>query len=157
MRNLSKALICSIFAIFLLSATGLFAQTSPNPYQPDERLYQVMDKAYVDQMFVEKPNLILYYNYYLDHSFYVAKLNQEKPVTGLDIHTVSWNSDLNTDKKFDEKTFDAKKFNVLKYSFTRDLDRFTTYVWEEAGVALVFLPQRHFQAQFEDYSNSLNK
>jgi hypothetical protein len=157
MRNFSKALTCSLFIIFTLSLTSAQAQTATNPYQPDQRLYQVMDKTYLDQMFIDKPELILYYNYYLDHSFYIARLDNEKPVNGIDIHTVQWNPDMKVDKKFDERTFDAKTFNVLKYNFARDLDRFTTYVWKEAGIALVFLPQRHFQEQFQDYSKSINQ
>lgn len=157
MRNKFKVLIFSLFSSFLFLALPASSQTSDNPYTPDPRLYQVMEKSYIDQLFIDKPELVLYYNYYLDHCYYVAKLDNEKPVTGIDIHTVAWNSDLNTDKKFTERTFDANTFNVLKYSFSRDLDRFTTYVWKEAGIALVFIPQRHFQAQFEDFTNSINK
>lgn len=157
MRTTFKALICCIFVFIIFSVLPASAQNSENPYMPDQRLYQVMDKAYLDQLFIDKPELILYYNYYLDHSFYVAKLDNEKPVTGTDIHSVSLITKGNTDKKFSETVFNPSVFNVFKYDFGRDLDRFTTYVWQEAGVALVFLPQRHFQAQFKEYSKSINK
>lgn len=155
MSKYSKPLLAVFFFSLIIHYSPIKAQVVIDPYSPDSRLYQCMDKAYVNQLSSDKSALILYYNYYLDHSFYVVSLKKEKPVTGIDIHTVTLNTSGTAVETFSEKTYSASAFNVLKYNFNRDLNGFITYVWQEAGIALVFIPQRHFQAQFADYSKSI--
>jgi hypothetical protein len=146
-RLLVTALVLLIFQTFPASSQG-----TSDLYKPDVRLYDCMSKAHVDQLSSDKSDLIPYYNYYLEHSFYVASLNAEKPVTGTDIHKVlSTESKTVPGKTFSEKVYVQGKFNPLKYNFTRAIDGFTTYVWKEAGIALVFYPERQFQALFDDY------
>jgi hypothetical protein len=149
--------LCAIALFFFLSTAG-FSQTNSDPYTPDARLYQCLKKDYVDQMSAQRSELLLYYNYYINNSFYVVKLNQEKPVTGIDIHTVQTTKDVSaTPVNFSEKTYNANTFNVMKYDFQRRQDGFVTYVWKEAGVALVFYPISHFQAAYSNYLKSLSE
>jgi hypothetical protein len=152
MQNNIRQLFVIATLFFLFQAHPASSQVSNNYYSPDARLYECMDKAYLDQLSADQSELILYYNYYLDHSYYVVSLKAEKPVTGVDIHTVTLNTDKSSSGKFfTEKQYVQGKFNPLKYNFTRVLDGFKTYVWKDAGIALVFYPQRHFQTQFKDY------
>jgi hypothetical protein len=149
MLNLKQRLLGTVL---LLISIPVCAQVSIDIYKPDPRLYECLGKTYIDRLSADKSELIPYYNYYLDHSFYVASMKADKPVTGIDIHTVrSAASKSFPGKPFSEKEFIKGKFNPLKYNFTRALDGFTTYIWKEAGVALVFYPQRQFQEQFDDY------
>jgi hypothetical protein len=150
MHRMLKYLASGIF--LMVSFLSLSAQTGNDPFSPDPRLLQVIEPTQLAQLQKDKPELILYYNYLLDHCYYVVQLNAVKPVTGTDIHTVSLKG---SPAKFSEKTFRQSDFNVMKYDFSRDLDRYTTYVWKEAGVALVFHPLRHFQASFADYSKAV--
>ncbi len=150
-----KIINISFLALFFFLTISGYSQTQSPNYTPDPRLYECMKKADVDKLSTERSELLLYYNYYLSNSYYVVKLKSEKPVTGLDIHTVPANTDNSSVSYFAEKTYDPTTFNVMKYNFTRKLDGFTTFVWEEAGIALVFYPTRHVQANFKDYLKSI--
>jgi hypothetical protein len=152
MRYILKSLLPCLTALLMMTAMNAWSQSTT--VKPDARLKQIMDASTLEQISLQKPELILYYNYYLDNAFYVAKLNNEKPVTGTDIHTVGIKG---KSGKFAETTFDQQRFNVLKYDFNRELDRFVTYVWKEAGVALVFYPQRHFQAAFQQHLKEVSR
>lgn len=155
-RFLKILKVNSVIALMFLSCQS-FAQRVDDPYTPDARLYECMSRDYLQQLSAQKSELILYYNYYLEHSFYVVSLKSEKPVTGTDIHTIKYSKDAGKTGLFDEKSFDLKTFNVMKYDFPRQLDGFNTYVWDEAGVALVFYPVRHFQSQFKYYQKNTLK
>jgi hypothetical protein len=146
--------ICAVALLFLQTATA-FSQTKTDPYTPDSRLYDCMKRDYVDKLSADRSELLLYYNYYLSNSYYVVKLKNEKPVTGEDIHTVTLSGESGAKTFFAEKAYNAKTFNVMKYQFTRKMDGFTTYVWKEAGVALVFYPTRQVQANFNNYLKSI--
>lgn len=140
----------SLFALLVLSRQAI-AQTTADPYTPDTRLSEVMSKDYLQQLSNERSELILYYNYYLENSFIVLNLNQEKQVSGIDIHTVNYSRNSGKTGLFDESSFNANTFNVLKYDFPTNLEKYTTYVWKEAGVALVFYPARQLETNFKNY------
>lgn len=125
---------------------------------PDTRLYQCYDSSYIQQLQTSNPKLIAYYNYYLDNSYYVVELQKPKPVTGVDIHNIALNEDLSKGKTiyFNEKSFTAGTFNVLKYAFKTEDENFTTYVWKEAGIALVFLPRKKIAEGYQKYIKDNN-
>jgi len=112
-------------------------------------------------MLTNNPLLVAWYNYYLDNSYYVASLKASKPVTGEDIHTIRINDDLAKGKAiyFKEKVYNKEKLNVLKYYFPTQGENFTTYIWKEAGVALVFLPRNKIAVGYQKYikDNNLKK
>lgn len=151
MHKFLKFLKASSFIAFLLISCQGFSQEVNHSYSPDPRLYECMNRNYLQQLSNSKSELILYYNYYLNHSYYVVELKSDKPVTGTDIHTVPFSQESGATGTFSEKSYNANTFNVFKYVFVRKLDGFTTYVWKEAGVALVFYPTRHVQANFNYY------
>lgn len=148
----SFLIFCSLVGLLSITTQNAIAQDN-NPYTPDPRLSEIMDAATLATC---KPELILYYNYFLNNSFYVVSLTHEKPVTGIDIHTVKVKNTGDEKVFFSEKSFDPKTFNVMKYQFEPELTRFVTYIWKEAGVALVFHPQRHLQAAFKNYQKELS-
>lgn len=125
---------------------------------PDARLYQCFDSSYVQQLQQTNPALIAYYNFYLDNSYYVASLSQPKAITGENINKVTVSEDLAKGKTiyFSEKTYDAKTFNVLKYNFKTQDNNFTTYLWKEANLAIVFLPRDKIAAAYKEYCKKNN-
>jgi len=157
MHNTVKRLSIFLALLLCIQIYPVLSQVSDQLYTPDSRLYQCMDKSYVDQLSGEKSEVLLYYNFYLDNSYYIASLKAEKPVTGIDIHTVTLNEKSGGPVKFfNERTYASGTFNPLKYNFTRSLENFTTYVWKEAGVAIIFIPQRQFQERFLEYLKKNN-
>ncbi|MBU1719704.1 MAG: hypothetical protein KKA07_11600 [Bacteroidetes bacterium] len=145
----SWVLICLF--VFVINGTGYAQQGSG--VTPDSRLYEVFEKSVVDDWVKNSPEKIQYYNYYLENCFYTVQLNTaEKPITGEDIHTVSYAEGiLLKGNSFDEEVtgFSSKKFNALKYNFQIDSKIYVTYIWKEAGIALVFLPLKNIEAGFK--------
>jgi len=150
----SKLLIfLFIFPSAFITKTTI-AQNTVN-ISPEPRLYECFDSSYIKQM---QQTLLAYYNFYLDNSYYVASLSQPKPVTGKDINKVTVSEDIAKKKiiYFCEKTYDAKTFNVLKYNFKTQDANFTTYLWKDANIAIVFLPRDKIAAAFKEYCKKNN-
>jgi len=111
-------------------------------YKADKRLNDCFTSQQISQMESSKSELIPYYNYYLNHSYYVVDLKKAaKEVTGKDIHTVTVRTNgSETPALFNETKYSKDTFNPLKYNFNLLSNYFVTYVWKEAGVAIVFYP-----------------
>lgn len=63
----------TLILFYFLCATSIFAQNTEDSQtpQPDQRLYEVYDPSYVDQLLTENPFLIKRWNYYLDNAYYL--------------------------------------------------------------------------------------
>ena len=144
-----------ILFVMLFSGVSITRAQTVN-YTADSRLYECMDKEYIDQLSYNKSELILYYNYYLDNSYYVVHLNAEKPVTGVDIHTVRLSGEQKEPVYFSEKTYNPEFFNPFKYTFTLQQKDFSTYIWNEAGIAIVFRPLTHIKSGFQNFLQQYN-
>lgn len=139
---------CFLVAVLLFS-TSVFSQSKN--VTPDARLYQCYEKAYLDNLIKTNPEQIQYLNYYLDNAYYVVSLkNAEKPITGIDINTLFEKSkkEVVTSISFKEKVYKKASFNVLKYNFQTGFLDTPTYVWKEAGIAIVFRPEKHIKEDF---------
>ncbi len=132
-----KNIFLSLIALFIF--TTISAQ---DIYKADKRLYDCFTADEISKMESTKSELIPYYNYYLNHSYYVVDLNKAaKAVTGTDIHTVkSRTNGSEIAVAFSDSKYSLETFNSLKYNFNLLSNYFVTYVWKEAGVAIVFYP-----------------
>jgi hypothetical protein len=126
--------------------------------KPDARLYDCMDKAYVDGL-QSNPRLLLYYNFYLDHSYYLSDI-PDKKVDGIDISTVSLrNPGPQGEKLFfheDPANIKAGTFNPLKYDFKTQANLFTNYLLGNTGKILVFYSDKAFTEKYKTYLKSFN-
>ena len=122
---------------------------------PDARLYQCYEKTYLDNLVKTNPEEIQYLNYYLDNAYYTTSLKAEKPVTGIDINTLFEKSKKGsvTSIPFKEKVYNKASFNVLKYNFHTGFLDTPTYIWKEAGIAIVFHPEKHIKDDFKQINN----
>ncbi len=138
----------------LLLVTALNAQTT---YKADKRLYDVLSSEYIAQLEASKSELIPYYNYYLDNCYYTVNLKTaQKLVTGTDIRTVAVADDSKTfGQYFKEKTYSKENFNALKYKFELSSNNFITYLWNDAGIAIVFKPLSQISGEFKAYMKQL--
>ncbi|MFZ4413794.1 MAG: hypothetical protein ACOYOV_11975 [Bacteroidales bacterium] len=139
---------CLLIISMLISLTT-FAQTKI--VKADIRLYQCFEKTYLDNLIKTDPEQVLFLNYYLDNAYYTASLVSEKPVTGIDINTLFEKSKKGTltSIAFNEKTYNKSSFNVLKYNFQTGFLDTPTYIWKEAGIAIVFRPEKHIREDFK--------
>lgn len=154
-----KSKLFTLFLIFVsvLSQKTAFSQGTVD-ISADTRLFQCFDSSYVMQLQKDNPLLIAYYNYYLNNAFYVVELQQPKPVTGEDIHMVKLNEDISKGASiyFNEKTYNPESFNVLKYAFKTQDENYTSYIWKEADVAIVFLPRVKISEGYQKYIKENN-
>lgn len=143
-----------IFALFIFG--NLSAQ---NNYKADQRLTECLGQAYVSELENSNSELISYYNYYLENSYYAVDIKSaEKEITGTDIHSVLLQTDKPGEKiYFMETTYVKENFNPLKYQFNLSANSFTTYLWKEAGVAIVFYPLSQISANFKESLKSQTK
>lgn len=157
MRKLSVTPVILLFVIsMLIAGSAAKAQQTTDLYKPDPRLYEVLDKAYVDKLQADRSELVIYYNYYLDNCYYTAPLNGEKPVEGTDITTVSLKYPGNGKQThFTEKKYDRKTFNPMKYNFTFGMGVFTTYIWKSAGIAVICRSSEAISSGYKEYLRTI--
>jgi hypothetical protein len=140
-------------------AIGLYSSISAQDiFKPDKRLYDCFSTEELSRMEASKSDLIPYYNYYLDHSYYVVELKSaKKKVTGADIYSVlSRTSGTEVPVKFNMKSYSKETFNPLRYDFNLQMTGFVTYIWEEAGVAIVFYPLQQISNAYKELSKKRN-
>ena len=156
-KNMKSRFLLLLICLPVFMAVRVNAQSAA-VITPDSRLYDVFDSSYISNMQLTNPALLAYYNFYLDNSYYTSSLTQPKIVTGDDITKVTVKENIAKKKivYFSEKTYTAKSFNVLKYDFKTQDTNFTTYLWNNANVAIVFLPRDKISAAFQQYCKDNN-
>ncbi|HRY33104.1 MAG TPA: hypothetical protein P5531_09090 [Bacteroidales bacterium] len=126
--------------------------------KPDPRLFECFSRDYVESL-QEQPRLLLYYNFFLDHAYFVSDAGGKAP-QGTDIREISFREpDENGNfRLFDEdlSTFNPATFNALKYDFRIRKDVYTHYKLGDTGKVLVFLPQEQFTAKYNEYLRTFN-
>jgi hypothetical protein len=162
MQYISKIFKLSVILCLSIINVSSFGQKTDidfNQINPDARLYECFDKTYIQQLQKDNPELILYYNFYLDNSYFVGKEVPEKPINGKDIHTVTLKNETSSDKiqyfNEDLSKFNPKTFNVLKYNFKTDYNKYTNYILGNTGKILIFYPKKRFIKKYNDYKKSL--
>jgi hypothetical protein len=149
MKKSTIIIVIYLFIAVLFSNFSAFTQNIN--IIADTRLYQCYEKSYLDNLIKTNPEQILYLNYYLDNAYYVASLKEEKPVTGIDITSLYEKSKKGEVTKipFKEKVYNKTTFNVLKYNFETGFLDSPTYIWKEAGIAIVFHPEKYIKEDFK--------
>lgn len=136
------------FIVLLSFIFSLKSYSQSKKVIPDNRLIEIYGTSGINDMLKNNPKQIEYLNYYLDNSYYVVSLkNRSKQIEGIDIKLVTVK---NNGKNFNEKVYLKEKFNVLKYNFTTGDTYALTYIWKEAGIAIVFRPEKHIKEDFEN-------
>jgi hypothetical protein len=150
MENMKRMTLVLVLALnlFVLKIHG-----QGREYKADSRLITCLGKEAVQELAESKSDLLLYYNYILNHSYYTTPLNLEKAVTGTDIRQVSIKAEFNgkAPATFSEQAFDPATFNPMLYDFAPELNSFKTYVWKSAGIAIIFKPISHVEAEFKEW------
>jgi hypothetical protein len=159
-RAFTRLAINVLPILFIIIGLGASAQSNAkNNIKPDSRLYDCFTKEYVNDL-VKNPRLLLYYNFYLDHSYFVRTSTPDKPVVGTDISTVKLALDEKGESSgsFNEDiaNFNEKAFNPLKYNFVTDNENFTVFTLGNTGKAIVFYPQKRFAEMYNEYLKSFN-
>lgn len=151
--------ILALIMLLSLAKTSYGQQSGNLPViKPDPRLYDCMDKSYIDGL-QSTPRLLLYYNFYLDNSYYLTT-TPEKNVDGINISTVSLrNPGPKGEKLFfneDPASIKTGTFNPLKYDFHTQPNLFTNYLLGNTGKVLVFYSDKAFTEKYKNYLKTFN-
>ncbi|MHC1706288.1 MAG: hypothetical protein AB9842_02070 [Bacteroidales bacterium] len=145
-----------IFALSFFGYQGMSQKLNTREIKADPRLYECFPKNYVDGL-SENPRLLLYYNFYLDHSYFISE-PKGKAGQGIDITTVRYkepgpdgqvkyfNEDLNH--------FNPKKFCALKYNFRPSPEGYTHYILGNTRKVMIFYPAQDFTKKYNEYLQS---
>ncbi len=126
--------------VFLLLFTGTvsMAQTK-SLITPDQRLYDIYEKDFVDNLVEKNLNLLVYYNLFLTESFDVIELPADKQES-LKLYTSL------------EVAVDAKltDLNVLNYNLELKDDEESFYRWGNSNTILRFKSGRDFNELYNE-------
>jgi hypothetical protein len=120
-----------------LMAFFLSAQENPGSSFPDPRLSEVYDAAYLENLRIHNPTLLLRWQYYLDHAFTVVEWPDDKgPIDQLPVVRIP----------------DPANINILALEQTqplhRDWDKPTFYRINNSRNALMYYPGNRFNQAF---------
>lgn len=146
-----------LMAFGVLLCFNLFAQQKA--VKPDPRLSECFTQEYIQQL-KNQPKLLAYYNYFLDHSYFIANADPAKPVESTDIREVLTqdNGLGNGGKAFDldAEKINFKTFNPLKYAFVTNSERTVFYRLGNSGKLIGFYPVMVFDRMYKNYLKTLN-
>ncbi len=144
-----KAQKLIVLFVILLAITGkLNAQNQKDIFIPDSRLYECFDKTYIKQLKDKNPALIVYYNYYLDNSFFISELPSEK----INSNKIP---KLKLLEKFKNSKTKIAKLNILKYDVKRYYDRNSYYRMGTSNKVVVFYSEKEFMIKYNKHRKSL--
>lgn len=133
--------------LFYLISFVFFANTilAQNSVQADQRLYDCFPEDYIKQLEKNNPQLIRYYNFFLENSFQIVDYSTEKPSKGKVIYDYAKNN---------IKTIDIDNFNPFMFNLDLDYEHYTHYLIPDKKKVIVFYPKKRIE---KDYKNSLSK
>lgn len=136
-----KKLSGLIFALLLgVSSTFTNAQNSTLSRDPDPRLYEAFGKDRINFLQQNNPDVIEYYNFYLDNAFVIEQHPSDK-IPGI-ISSCPLLQLIDPGKTMDKPDIvkGTKSINILKYNYKIEQDRTTQYRLDDSGIVIVFYP-----------------
>lgn len=135
--------------VLLLAVIGKSpAQTQSSIISPDIRLFDCFEKAYIELLKSNNPDLIVYYNFYLDNSYFIAELPAEKS-NSAKIEKLKFQD------KFKNSKTNISELNILKYDVKRFYDEYSFYSIGTTNKVVVFYSEKEFMIKYNEYRNSL--
>lgn len=130
-------IIASLVIILLSSFSG---------NQPDQRIIDYLGQEKVDIITKNNPDLISYYNYFLDNSYMVASVPQDK---------LNDNNFQEIDLPLKNGKVDIKTLNVLKLEIQRKYDERIYFKVKNSNEIFVILSEKEFIEKYNEYRRNL--
>ncbi len=109
----------------------------------DERLYAKYDKAYLEKISRENPELLEKMNFFVEHAGYIIDM-PDKPIEYKDLVR---KSDHSKDITMDE----VKNFNIYLYDCQPAIDRSTYYKIGNTGKLLILRSSQELNRMYDNY------
>lgn len=133
--------------VFLIAIIGTSNAQSSKQF-PDSRLFDCFDKSYIELLESKNPDLIVYYNFFLDNSYFITELPTEK-INSSKIQT------LKPLDKFKNSKTNIASLNILKYDVKRFYDEYSFYRIGTTNKILVFYSEKEFMIKYNEHRKSL--
>jgi hypothetical protein len=143
-----KKVIVSTFFLLILSMT--FAQSPKEKIAADPRIIEVFGQETVDFYLENNPSLIQYYNYFLENSYSIQEIPQEKMG---DLQTIP---ELKRKEKFQSDFIDytekgLENLNIMKFDLKIDPNIGPIYRLGNTNKIIVFLSGNEIQNKYNKY------
>jgi len=119
---------------------------SNNPITPDSRVIDYLGLEKVEIIQKNNPELIRYYNFFLDNAYEIAKVPADKLA---DNNFPTLKLPLKNGK------VDIKKLNVLKLNIERKFDKQVYYKIHNSSEIIVFLSEEDFMKKYNKHREEL--
>lgn len=140
-----KKLFIVITSLFLMSAT--FAQNKTNV--PDQRLVDAYGQETVDFYIQNSPYLIGYYNFFLDHSYKIVEMPEEK-MNEIDLIPIMKLKEKFLTEPQDYSDKGLENLNVLKYDIKIDQVGGAIYRYGNTNKLVVFYSGKEIQSMYNE-------
>ena len=131
------------FIAIVFSAVSMLAQQ----VTPDARLLQVWDEETIQHHVNFSPTTIQYYNYFLDHAYFIEDFPVEKMNVYADIPNLQLKSEFSNESS-DFSPEGLKNLNIMKYDLSLLPDRRVTYRLGNTGKIIVFYSGYEISSEF---------
>jgi hypothetical protein len=140
-----KKLLTFLFSLMIMGS--LFSQESKSNITPDPKLIDALGQETVDFYAQNNPKLILYYNFFLNHSYQITEIPQEKVKDLKDIPEFQLKPEFQMESPdYTEKGLE--KLNIMKYDFNLNFEINTFFRLGNTNKIIVFLSGKDIQTQF---------
>jgi hypothetical protein len=138
------------FILFFLILGVSYAQVSKSQVIPDPRVVEVFGQETVNFYLENKPSVIQYYNFFLENSYSIQEIPQEK------IGDLSSLPELKLKEKFQTDYVDytdkgIENLNVMKYDLQIDPNVGPIYRLGNTNKLIIFLSGKEIQNLYNKY------
>ncbi len=134
----------------LILFIGLIFFSSSSPIKPDKRVIDYLGNEKIDIIKKNNPDLIHYYNFFLDNSYILSTVPTDK---------LEDNNFQTLKLPLKNGKVDTKKLNVLKLNIKRSYEESIYFKVEGSQQVFIMLSEKKFVEKFNEYrkSNGLMK
>jgi hypothetical protein len=153
MKHVSNVFKVFIFLMLVFQYQISNAQSTVLSTTPDARLYEAFGQERVDFLVQKNPDMIKYYNFFLDNAFVLVQHPAEKVagiVSSCPLLEVSKPS-LSLDQPNINKG--TKSINILKYKFQMEQNTSKQYRLDNSGIVIVFSSATSFMEKYNKARN----
>lgn len=132
--------------LIIIASLVIILLSSFSENQPDQRIIDYLGQEKVDIIAKNNPDLIRYYNYFLDNSYMVASVPQDK---------LNDNNFQEIDLPLKNGKVDIKTLNVLKLEIQRKYDERIYFKVKNSNEIFVMLSEKEFIEKYNEYRRNL--
>lgn len=145
------ALLCSFF---LLLFSPLMAQTlDDDAVVPDDRLSEFYPDKHIQKLLTHQPEIISYWNYFLDNSYVIEDLPTGKSVSYPNFEDLA-KVNPETSQQFEVSLVESE-INVLLFNLRIQKDRRTSFRLGDTGKVITFYSKDEFIANYNAASATI--